>query len=204
MPFTFDPQSARYRNSVSGKFVPAAEVRGAVDVVIEQTSQRLQQITGGLQSGVLTIEDWRGLMAQELKSLHLTTASAAMGGWNMMSPADFGWVGQRLRQQYQWLGQFADDVVSGKQAMDGTLAVRASLYAEAARSTNREMERRQARLRGEQQERNQLGAADHCPGCLDQTARGWQPIGSLMPVGSRSCLARCRCAMTYRTAPAAA
>jgi hypothetical protein len=173
VPFTFDPQSARYRDSVSGKFVPAAEVRGAVDVVIEQTSQRLQQITGGLQNGTLTIDDW-------------------------------GWVGQRLRTQYQYLDGFAQDVASGKQMMDGTLAVRASLYALAATGTNREMERRQARLRGEQQERNQLGAADHCPGCLDQTARGWQPIGSLVPVGSRSCLARCHCSMTYRTAPAAA
>jgi hypothetical protein len=204
VPFTFDPQSARYRDSVSGKFVPAAEVRGAVDVVIEQTSQRLQQITGGLQNGTLTIDDWRGLMAAEIKSLHLATASAAMGGWNQMAPADWGWVGQRLRTQYQYLDGFAQDVASGKQMMDGTLAVRASLYALAATGTNREMERRQARLRGEQQERNQLGAADHCPGCLDQTARGWQPIGSLMPVGSRSCLARCHCSMTYRTAPAAA
>lgn len=202
--FVFDPQSARYRDAASGRFVPAAQVRGAVDVVIQATGARLQQITGGLQTGTLTIEDWRGLMAAEVKSLHLATATAAKGGWAQMSQADFGWVGQRLRTQYQYLDGFAQDVASGKQPMDGTLAVRASLYAEAARATHREMERRQARLRGEMLERNQLGAADHCPGCLEQTARGWQPIGTLVPVGSRTCLARCHCTLLYRTAPAQA
>jgi hypothetical protein len=121
-----------------------------------------------------------------------------------MSPADWGWTGQRLRQQYQWLDGFAQDLATGKQALDGTLAVRASLYAEASRATHREMERRQARLRGEQQEKNQLGAADHCPGCLEQTARGWQPIGSLVPVGSRTCLARCHCSIAFRNAPVSA
>jgi hypothetical protein len=184
--------------------VPAAQVRGAVDVVIQSTSARLQQITGGLQTGVVTIEDWRTLMAQEVKNLHLATATAANGGWAQMSQADFGWVGQRLRIQYQYLDGFAQDIASGKQPMDGTLAVRASLYAEASRGTHREMERRMARLRGEQQEKNQLGAADHCPGCLEQTARGWQPIGTLVPVGSRNCLSRCHCSMTYRTAAARA
>lgn len=204
MPFVWSPESARYRDTSTGRFVPAAEVRGAVDAVIQATSERLQQITGGLQSGALTIEDWRALMAQEIKYLHLATGTAANGGWAQISQADFGWIGQRLRTQYQYLDGFAQDVASGKQAMDGTLAVRASLYAEASRATNREMERRQARLRGEQQEKSNLGAADHCSGCLSEAAKGWATLGSLIPVGSRTCMSRCHCWFTYRDAPSQA
>lgn len=201
MPFRWTESASRYRDVQTGRFVPAAQVRSAVDAVIQASAARMQQITGGLQTGALTIEDWRGLMATEVKNLHLATASAAAGGWTQMSPASFGWTGQRIRTQYQFLDGFAQDIASGKQPLDGTLAVRASLYAEASRATNREMERRQARLRGEQQERNQLGAADHCPGCLDQTARGWQPIGTLTPVGSRTCMSRCHCVITFRMVP---
>jgi hypothetical protein len=81
MPYRWAEGTARYRDAESGRFVPAAQVRGAVDTVIQATSDRLQQITGGLSSGALTIEDWRTLMAQELKGLHLAAATAAKGGW---------------------------------------------------------------------------------------------------------------------------
>src|SRR3954452_6930944 len=79
MPYLWAEGADRYSETGTGPFVPVAQGRGAVDVVIQQTAVRLQQITGGLQSGVLAIEDWRGLMAAEIKSVHLATASAAMG-----------------------------------------------------------------------------------------------------------------------------
>jgi hypothetical protein len=47
---------------------------------------------------------------------------------------------------------------------------------------------------------NVLHPADHCEGvgsCIEQTARGKVPIGSLIPVGDRRCLRRCHCTIEY-------
>jgi hypothetical protein len=142
-------------------------------------------------------------MAQEMKLLHVGAAGVGRGGWAQMSQSDWGWTGQRLRQQYGFLRNFAHDIATGKQPMDGRLLARAGMYAEAARATQREMQRRTGMLVGRSQERNVLGAAEHCGGCLDATARGWVPIGSLPPVGSRQCRSRCHCVIETRLPEAA-
>ena len=48
------------------------------------------------------------------------------------------------------------------------------------------------------EERNRLGDADHCPECLQETSKSWQPINSLIPIGERICTVRCKCTMEYR------
>jgi hypothetical protein len=203
MPFIYSERTGRYRDLTSGKFVPTQQVRQAVDVVIQATGDQLVQLTKGLQAGAVPLDVWQTTVAQEIKGLHLATAAAAQGGWAQLSAADLGWTGQRIRTQYEYLRTFAEDIVSGKQKMDGTLGVRASLYADAARGTNREMERRMARLGGLTEEINRLGPADHCSGgtsCLDETAKGWVAIGTLVAVGARQCQSRCRCHLDYRAA----
>jgi hypothetical protein len=143
-------------------------------------------------------------MMSQAKSIHLDGAAVAMGGWYSMDQSDFGWTGQRIRSQYGYLRGFAADVASGKQKLDGTALTRATLYAEAGRQTHRAAEQRAASERGLMEERNQLGAADHCAGCLAATSRGWVAIGTLVPCGSRDCLTRCRCSLQYRAATARA
>lgn len=62
-------------------------------------------------------------------------------------------------------------------------------------------------------ERNILGVADHCrnyddprgnkitEGCIEVTAAGWKPIGTLPNVGERTCKSRCLCSMQYSIMP---
>ena len=142
-------------------------------------------------------------MADEMKMLHTGAAAVGRGGWTQMSQADWGWTGQRLRAQYGYLRNFANDIATGHQPMDGRLTARAQMYAEAARATQREMIRRTAISIGRQDERNHLGAADHCGGCVEATARGWVPIGTLPAVGSRTCRSRCHCWIETRVEAAA-
>lgn len=47
-------------------------------------------------------------------------------------------------------------------------------------------------------ERNLLGIADHCAGCIIETKRGWVPYGTLIPLGQRDCKAGCRCTIIYK------
>ena len=198
--FSFDPTSGRYRNA-SGKLVSQAHIRGALDSVLRAQAVEARNLTAMLGDGILSLGDWERLMMANIKATHLVSATTANGGWASMTQADFGWVGQRIRTQYDYLRGFASDIATGKQALTASAQARAELYAEAGRQTHRAAETRQARKRGADQERNVLGVADHCAGCLRENAQGWVPIGDLVPCGARQCRVRCHCHLVYRRKP---
>ena len=201
MSFTWDAARGRYRDA-SGRLVPDAQVRSALDVVLRAQAEHMRDLTRQLQGGTLTLGDWQRQMMQSVKHSHLIGTSLAGGGWQQMTQADFGWAGQRIRSQYAYLDRFARDVAAGRQSLTGAPA-RAEMYADAARTTHRAASRRLARRMGREQERNVLGVADHCAGCLAQNARGWVDLGELVPPGLRQCRARCHCSLRFRTQPAA-
>src|SRR5688572_25292174 len=109
MPITWDTSAQRYR-APSGKFVAEAALRHEVQLVSQGSADRMANLTRALVDGALDVPAWQQQMATEIKSAHLATASAAQGGWAQMAPADFGWAGQRIRTQYEYLRKFADDV----------------------------------------------------------------------------------------------
>ena len=52
---------------------------------------------------------------------------------------------------------------------------------------------------GMQEERSFLEPdADHCEECFQEAGKGWQPIGTLVPVGDRTCRANDQCEFEYR------
>lgn len=50
---------------------------------------------------------------------------------------------------------------------------------------------------GAMYERNIRHARDSCGGCIHETARGWVPIGTLVPTGYRDCRGNCLCSLEY-------
>lgn len=76
------------------------------------------------------------------------------------------------------------------------------MYGGAPRGTYEEMRRRyEGQVNGMEEERRLLekdGA--NCPGCLDQADLGWQPIGTLDPIGAEECQVNCRCEFEFRRA----
>lgn len=198
--FTFDPASQRYRNARTGQFVSEARIHEAVVKATEASAANVKTITEQLRLGQITLADWQTAMAAEIKQAHLASVMLANGGRQQMTQASFGYAGRLIRTQYEYLRTFAEEVASGKQRLDGTLNRRAGMYVDAARGTFYQAKERQARLMGHDEERNVLGVADHCDGCVGETARGWVKIGELVPIGQRECRTNCRCRITTRRA----
>jgi len=179
--------------------VAPSTIRRALDAVLDAQANVMRDLTQRMIDGNLSLADWQLQMRGAIKSTHLVAASTAQGGWAQMSLSDFGWTGQRIRAQYRFVDGFARDIAAGRQPLTASAVNRASMYAEAGRATHRAAETRAAKQRGLDEERNVLGFADHCAGCLTETGKGWVAIGTLVPCGSRTCLARCHCSLAYRT-----
>jgi hypothetical protein len=198
--FSFDPISRRYRNKATGRFVSQQSVRTALDFVVDGARGQIDELSMRLVRGQISLADWQLQMARQIKTLHLASASAARGGWAQMSQGDYGFTGSVIRREYGFLNNFANEVASGEQRLNGNLLRRARMYGEAARSTHDDMRRRMNRDAGLIEERRVLGQADHCPDCVDFAAEGWQPIGTLPRIGDSLCKTHCHCHFEFRDA----
>lgn len=194
--YRWDERAARYRDA-RGRFVPQREIRRAIDRAIANSERSIQQLGRQFRAREISLDDWELGMRREIKRLHLSSAAAAKGGWAQMSPADYGRVGQITRAQYKFLGNFADQIAGGL-PLDGRFLRRVELYAQAGRGTFEAVNKVQMIRAGYTEERNILGLAEHCSGCVVEYSKGWQPIGTLVPIGQRDCLSRCKCSIEYR------
>lgn len=198
--FVWDRQSARYKDPLTGRFVSRQAIKDAVEQVIDGARQELQSHTRRLASGAIDIPTWQAQCAQVLRALHLASAVIGKGGRGQMTPADYGRIGARTKDQYGFLARFAGDIASGTIDVGniGALEQRIGLYANAARATFEQSSRDSASVAGVLiWERNVLGSADHCDECLAATASGKVPIGTLPLPGQRICKQGCKCTLVY-------
>lgn len=161
----------------------------------------MRDLTQNLTDGTIALGLWQAQMMTQIKQVHVVALAVAHGGWNQLDQSDFGWVGSQIKPQYQWLTRFSVEISVGSQKLDGSALARAQMYAQAARSTHREAQRRIAARRAVGEERRVLGRADHCKTCLQQAALGWQPFGTLKRIGDSECRTNCRCTWEFRVAP---
>lgn len=171
--------------------------RRGVDALIAYAAARMHKQSADYRNQAITAAAWIALMQGEIKAVHIAAALAAYGGRDQMDQRKWGVVGQIIRQQYQFQRAFVLAVLSGKQRQNGHMDARAMLYAQAARVTYLNIQRRVQADDGMRWERNELGAHESCRGCIGQAALGWVPIGTLIPIGSRQCGPNCRCAISY-------
>lgn len=201
--YTWDERSNQYRNESSGRFVSRQVVREALDTFVDNANQRIEVLSRQLLNGEISLADWQTQMAQVIKDMHLASASAARGGWAQMSQADFGFTGSLIKNQYQFLQNFANQIADGTQPLNLNLLRRARMYGQAARSTYEDMRRRIMRDKGATHEQRILGVAEHCTtqggllGCLQLAALGWQPIGTSPRIGNTPCRTNCRCRFRF-------
>jgi hypothetical protein len=196
--FVYDPRTLRYRDLKTGRFLAEAEVRAAVDSIIDKEAQSFRAIAAKLNAGIINLAEFHLQMESGVKRLHIAMALAGNGGVNNVSNADLGYIGMQIKKQYQFLNSLTKQIRNGTQKLDGTLLARVELYAQSARGTFEDTKRRSARNTGLQEEMRKLGPSDHCSGCLAEARKGWQPVGTLRRIGDTPCKGRCHCTFLYR------
>lgn len=196
-PYKWNAKAGRFVGP-SGRFVPREDVRRALDHALERGDLDARALARGFQSGALDIVEFERSMKRLVKSVHIYSAAAARGGFKQMRASDYRLLEAILRNQFKYLDRFVGQLKSGQVVLDGRFLNRAELYSEAARGTYGAFDSAVHSDLGFNLERSNLHRADHCDECPREARKGWQPIGSLVPIGSRVCGVRCRCSMEYR------
>jgi hypothetical protein len=198
--YGWNADSQRYIDTRTGRFVARERIRLALDQAVAKKTAEMKSLALELRAGHVSVNAWRARTRELVKDVNLYSAAAARGGWAQMTPRDYGRVGRAVRAQYGYLERFAREIANGL-PLDGRFLVRVALYAKSGRTLYGEIVGQLMGTAGFDQERNRLGAADHCTGagsCVEQTSRGWVARGSLIPIGQRLCLGNCECFIQYR------
>jgi hypothetical protein len=180
--YNYDKRSERWRNSSTGRFVSNDAVVGEMRRHQTATYGTLDSLTKQLYAGQINVGQWQVAVASELKDAHLAQAMFGAGGRRNMGFAEFGRVGQTLREQYGFLDRFAQEIAAGKISEAQALA-RIEMYGDASQQS----------YWAEYAERSsgllyyRLNPAEHCSDCIareagnpytKETLRGYPGDGS--------------------------
>lgn len=173
------------------------------DRLIITTRLETEALTQQLVDGSISLNNWRTKMGAVVIPAHHAMVMASTGR-TVIDPADRKAFERLVNDQLAFLDRFQRDVKAGRQLLDGTAINRARQYGSAPWALAQNVER-DARIRdGFDQYRLILGGTEHhCRQCPIDASRGWVPIGSLAPIGGRTCRMGCRCRFTFRKGPGA-
>jgi len=198
--FEWVPAAGRYRNKATGRWISEAAVRREAERYHDKiVTPRVDVLTRKMLSGQASLSDWQAAMRSELRESWKLTYTAGRGGRTAMTFSDYGKLGSRLRMEYRYLNNFAQEIKDGKLS-EAEILRRAKLYAEGARTGYYDGLTAAMKIAEMVEERRILGPAEHCGDCLAYASQGWQPIGTLPEPGEDcACGHNCKCTKEYRT-----
>lgn len=191
-------ESHRYRDTTTGRFISARQVRADIDRFVDAAGRgSARELMTALQSGRISLAEWQSGMARAVKNINYAAVASAAGGVQNMTAVERGRAGHIIRGQYEKLRQFAKDIESGKQPLDGRAMRRAEMYMDAARGAHHEEKRARTAAQHAGRTlmiRSRRNARDSCKSCIRLDGR-WFKMGDAeyIPVGRRECLTSCRC-----------
>lgn len=193
-------EGAAALNRPAGSFVSVNTLSQNRELFLDSQKDKAQDLIGNLLDESISITDWVMAMRQEVKIAHLAQYMLAKGGKSQMTQADYGRVGQVLREQYQFLNGFAEDILDGNLS-EAQMRARANLYFNSSNSSfhrgraasfgldlpqypadGQTRCRANCKCRWDISEDDEqwlaywrLSPAEHCPDCLNNSAQ-WGPL----------------------------
>lgn len=204
--YTYDPLTRRYRNLSTGRLVSRNAIMDQLGRAVMEGREMASRLTTAFHEGRLSASAWQEQLRTTLRRMHSQHAALAVGGWDRMTPRDWGRIGQALRGDYARIQRLAESVQNGDVTLAQALQ-RVDGYMGNARAQYYRAERDRLRPsvpKNQIVSRRILGASEHCPDCLEYYARGWQPVGMLpVPTEGSQCGTYCQCDVIHREVPSA-
>jgi hypothetical protein len=158
----------RYRDTTTGRFVSQASIEKLREDFVAARQDVVRDLVAQLEAGDITVQEWLSAMRDEVKLAHIGQYLFGRGGRNAMTDDDWAAVSDRVRQQFEPLQTFAEQVAAGTQSAD-QIANRSANYIDTSRASY---------------------AEGHA------VAHGWPDLPAYPADGSTQCYANCRCFWT--------
>lgn len=129
--WSWDSGVKRFRDNTTGRFLSEGGARKLRDAFLDTQKEKTADLAARLAKGDLTLAAWEKEMREHTKTVFVAEAMLGRGGRNAMGDAAWGQVGRQLRDQYEFLRGFAEDVATGAYS-EAQIAARAALYVESA------------------------------------------------------------------------
>ncbi len=176
MAWQWNTESRRYHDTATGRFLSPQQQLGLRDTFTDALKGRSASLAERLSAGTMTPGEWEHGMRTLVKQAHIDLAVLGRGGRSQMTPTDWGRVGREIRDQYGYLGRFADATPELSEAQS---AARSGMYVEAATQS---YERANAAAQGVPELPAYPGDGESCLGgvmcrCawdIQETEDGWE------------------------------
>lgn len=188
----------RYRDTRTGRYISARQVRSELDRFVDAAGRNAaRDLTAQLRDGRIALAEWQTAMARAVKNVNYAAVAAASGGVENMTAVERGRAGAIIRDQYEYLREFARQIADGTQPLDGRAARRAEMYMQAGREAFHEQKRAGVAARNPgavMMVRSHRHRGDSCRDCIELDGKWFrQGDPAYKPVGRRICLVSCRC-----------
>ncbi len=192
----------RYRETATGRFIGATQMNNLrADFLVQQKAE-MGKLAESYRLGQIDIYKLESQVKSLLKQTYIDNYAMGAGGRNNMTSSDWGKIGSMLKKQYGedgYLGKFMKQIGEG-QLSEAQIKARLDMYANSStqslwRGYTRDMPMNLPAYPGDgsticrtncqcewdiQPLENgydcywRLGAAEHCPDCLDRASK-WKP-----------------------------
>jgi len=204
--YFYDPKERKYYKMPSGRTVSDKQLRAAVIRVSNETSKRAKKNTQQLVAGVIILAVWYSRMRDLLAALYKTIWLVSIGGFVFDDNTQRNLFYLLMLAQFDFLDNFAGQIESGEQPLDGRAITRAGMYGRHGYSEWQNIRLSHAIELGYTEAKRILAPVDfeiHCrkderPGCVEEAAKGWIPIVKMVPLGGCQCYDHCLCDLKFR------
>lgn len=205
-PGWFDLWTQRYGLGQRG-FITDAAIVDALEAFRAAASNRASTSVSSVYDGRTDVGTWMVGQATEFKAVAIAVLALAVGGASQITQENLADAGRMLRFHFGRLERFAGQIERGVVTAEAA-GRRAGIYPNAiVTDVYHDFHRQSAIAAGMLWEQNVLDPdADHCQpnpkfpdiaNCPELSDRGWQPIGTMPPIGTRLCKFNCRCHWSF-------
>jgi hypothetical protein len=130
--------TVKYKSLIVEKQLPIDDTSKAnlVRIRTGMFNNEVDALSEKMYTGGISIGAWEEAMKQLIRELHSSVAAIGKGGWDAMTPADWGRLGPVMKSQYQYLHRFAEKIASERDTISiDYIKARAHLYGNAANNT---------------------------------------------------------------------
>ena len=187
--------------TMSKGLVPRGGIVSAMNRSLRVNTPTMNHLCTRLRDGSISLRGWQTAMKNHIVQSNVAAGIAAAGGVASLTPSHLAIIREQIVFQLGHLEALAIGISNGMK-LDGTVCRLSRMYLNSARGTYHLIDGVAMFGAGFTEYLNILGSGEaHCTGggsCPEVTERGWQPVGTLPPIGTRKCLSNCLCSWRYR------